>query len=190
MNEKDDSDRTCGGDGRCVAKGVLAGLIGGLVGTIAMTQFQNAWSLAQKELKERQGETGRTEEDQEENSSQEEKEDATMKAAGKVAGLAGYELSHEQKKKAGPVVHYSFGTLQGGLYGAVLDLAHCDGGLVAGLILGAALFVAADEIGVPAAGLSGKPSETPLSAHLYGLASHLVYGVSAEFSRKLVRGRM
>ena len=184
MTEADDSNSTSCASERCVGKELVAGLVGGLVGTIVMTQFQNAWSKASQELKASQGE------DEGQEQGGEEKEDATMKAAGKLAGLAGYELSHGQKKKSGPVIHYSFGTLQGGMYGMVLDLAHCDGGLVAGLIFGAALFVAADEIGVPAAGLSGKPSETPLSAHLYGLVSHLVYGVSAEFTRKFVHAKI
>jgi hypothetical protein len=46
-----------------------------------------------------------------------------MKAAGKLAEMIGPPLSHEQKKKLGPVVHYSFGTLQGGVYGAVAELS-------------------------------------------------------------------
>ena len=47
----------------------------------------------------------------------------------------------------------------------------------------------ADEIAVPALGLSRKPTEYPLSSRSawIGLASHLVYGVSTEAVRKGIR---
>lgn len=158
--------------------GLLSGMIGGLVGTIVMTQFQSAWSKAAQELKP----AGKREVPEDE-----EKEDATMKAAGKAGELLGRELSHEAKKKLGPVVHYGFGTLQGAVYGTVLEAAGDKGGLLAGLAFGAALFALADEIAVPALGLSGKPSESPLSTHLYALGAHLVYGLSTEVTRRGLR---
>jgi putative membrane protein len=172
------NERCAGGFG----KGMAAGLAAGLIGTIVMSSFQSAWGAASKALKDCKSGEGAKDEQQQQ-ASQNESEDATMKAAGKIASISGKELSHEQKKQLGPVVHYSFGTLQGGLYGTILELTGCRGGILAGLAFGAALFVAADEIGVPAAGLSGKPTESPLSSHLYGLAAHLVYGVSTEIAR-------
>lgn len=165
---------------RELGKGVLAGLVGGLIGTVVMTAFQNVWSKAAQALKSDQsGSQSKAE--------QSESEDTTMKAVGKIAALAGRQLSHEQKKTFGPLVHYSFGTLQGGAYGGVTELTGVDGGFVPGLLLGAALFAVADEIAVPALGLSGKPTEFPLSSHVYGLASHLVYGVSTEIARRGLR---
>lgn len=169
-------------------KGILAGLIGGLVGTIVMTQFQNAWSKASQAVKNKNSDQGSQEEQK--HQGEQESEDATMKAAGKVARLAGRQLSHEQKKNLGPVVHYSFGTLQGGVYGGVIESAGVSGGFLPGLIFGASLFAVADEIAVPALGFSGKPTESPLSSHLYGLASHLVYGISTEMVRRGVRSTL
>jgi hypothetical protein len=58
------------------------------------------------------------------------------------------------------------------------------GVILPALIFASALFTAADEIAVPALGLSGKPEEYPRASHLYGLASHLVYEVSTEMSRR------
>lgn len=165
------------------SKGLLAGMVGGLVGTIVMSGFQNAWSSASDKLNDdgkRRGRKASADQNQE-------KEDATMKAAGKIAKLAGRKLSHEQKKAAGPLVHYGFGTLQGAMYGTVTELAGVSGGFLPSLIFGAALFTVADEIAVPKLGLSGKPSETPVSGHLYGLASHLVYGLSTEIARRGLR---
>ena len=56
-----------------------------------------------------------------------------------------------------------------------------------GVSLGAALFVFADEIGVSALGLSGKPTAYPLNSHVYALTSHLVYGVTTEIARRGLR---
>lgn len=171
-------DANCGGFSW--SRGLLSGAIGGLVGTIVMTQFQIAWSKAGQELKpERRYNLPQ---------SDGEKEDATMKAAGKLAGLTGRELSHDEKKKLGPVVHYGFGTLQGAIYGTALEaIGERGGGLIAGLAFGAALFALADEVAVPYFDLGAKPSETPLNSHLYALGAHLVYGLTTEVARKGLR---
>jgi putative membrane protein len=170
------------------SKGLLAGMIGGLIGTIVMTQFQYAWTSVSKQLANGGG-NGTRQSGQSEQPKKE-KEDATMKAAGKIASIAGRELSHEQKKKLGPLVHYGFGTLQGAMYGAVTEMAGVPGGFLPSLVFGAALFTAADELAVPALGLSAKPSESPLSSHLYGLAAHVVYGLSTEMARRGLRAAL
>lgn len=159
---------------------MLAGLAGGLIGSFAMSQFQNGWSKAASALK-------KDSDTQPQNQSEQQSEDATMKTAGKIAEITGRQLSHEQKAKLGPVVHYSFGTLQGGIYGAVTELAGTRGGFVPGITFGAALFGLADELAVPALGLSGKPTEWPLSSHLYALVSHLVYGISTDAVQRGIR---
>lgn len=107
-----------------------------------------------------------------------------MKAAGKLAhNVLGRDLSKDEKKEAGPLVHYAFGTLSGAVYGLLgeyLPLARIGFGTA----FGAALFLLADELAVPALGLSGKATEAPLPSHLYALSSHLVYGASAEAVRR------
>jgi putative membrane protein len=57
----------------------------------------------------------------------------------------------------------------------------------AGLPFGAAFWLLADEVSVPLLGLSKGPTEYPVSTHVYALASHLVYGVTAEMSRRALR---
>ena len=57
----------------------------------------------------------------------------------------------------------------------------------AGIPFGAAFWLLADEISVPLLGLSKGPTEYPVSTHAYALASHLVYGVTAEMSRRALR---
>jgi uncharacterized membrane protein YagU involved in acid resistance len=68
-----------------------------------------------------------------------------------------------------------------------MEVAGNCGGMLAGLVFGAALFVLADEVAVPELGLSSKPSELPLPSHLHGFAAHLVYGISSGIPRPGVR---
>jgi putative membrane protein len=80
-------------------------------------------------------------------------------------------------------VHYAFGAVMGAVYGAVAEVAPPVKSL-AGLPYGAALFVGADEIALPAFGLSKKPTQYPPSRHLSGLGQHLVYGATVEPVRR------
>jgi putative membrane protein len=168
-------------------KGIVAGMAGGLAATVVMTQFQKAWSQLSENHQHKRSKK------RSEGSSRQhaEKEDATMKAAGKVALMTGDKLSHEQKKKAGPYVHYGFGTAMGALYGLAHEYvprpARSWPAIISGSGYGTALFVGADEVAVPALGLSKAPGDTPISSHIYGWLSHLVYGVTLEAVRKGVR---
>ena len=168
-------------------KGILSGLVGGLTATIAMTQFQNAWNKANKASQTLNSHDDKRAEPEKENAQD---EDATMKAAGKIACLAGVRLSHEARKKAGPVIHYAFGTAMGAAYGLAREAAPRQlrrSPLLSGVAFGGLLFLAADEFAVPALGLSGKPSQSPASRHLYGLVSHLVYGLTLESMQTIAR---
>ena len=111
-----------------------------------------------------------------------------MKTADRISeALQGRHLTRAEKKKAGPAVHYAFGAIMGAVYGASVEL-NPAGNALAGIPFGAILFAAADEVALPALGLSDKPAAYPLSTHLYGLVSHAVYGATTETVRRLVRG--
>jgi putative membrane protein len=62
--------------------------------------------------------------------------------------------------------------------------------LLSGVGLGGVLFLGADEIAVPAMGLSKKATEAPLSSHVYALVSHIVYGLTTGAVRKAVRAAL
>ncbi len=122
--------------------------------------------------------------------SSEEKEhqdDATVETAKVISrNIFGHELTESEKKPAGAAVHYAFGTATGGLYGAMAEVApQVTAG--AGIPFGAVFWAVADEAAVPALGLAKGPTAYPLSTHVYALASHLVYGLTAELSRRAVR---
>jgi hypothetical protein len=165
---------------------VVAGALAGLTAGWVMVQFQKGWGKLAEDTH------------QEENAPQhstlatsspssEENADATMKAAELIyKNLTGRKLSREVQAKAGPVMHYAFSTAVGAIYGAANEVSKVPRKGF-GAPFGAALFVVADEVAVPALKLSKKPQDYPLSTHLYGLASHLVYGTSTELLRRVFR---
>ena len=181
-----------------VWKGLAAGLIGGLVASWTMNRFQDVWS----KLSESNGQSAGTQDSQQsegQESSQgaqqaqagsEEQGDATVKAASAISeGIFEHKLTKGEKQIAGPAVHYAFGTVVGGFYGACAELAP-EVSAGAGLPFGAAFWLVADEGAVPLLGLSKGPTEYPLSVHAYALASHFVYGLTAEIVRRVVRAAL
>lgn len=158
-------------------KGLAAGLIGGLAATWVMTRLQNAISQMSESK-----ENGNEEKKKQENGG----ENATVKAAEAISGTVfDHELKKSEKEFAGNAVHYAFGTSMGALYGAAAEIAPVTSKGY-GLPFGTALFLAADEVAVPALGLSESPTEYPVSTHVYGLTSHLIYGVTADLVRRAV----
>jgi putative membrane protein len=179
-------------NGQDFVKGTVAGLIGGLVGSWTMNQFQAAWTRAAEGFEKPHGAQSMQPSagsQAAESSAQpsEVQDDATVKAAKAVSeGVFGHKLKDSEKKPAGAIVHYAFGSATGGLYGAAAELAPVvTTGL--GLPFGVAFWAVADEGVVPLLGLSKGPTEYPVSTHAYALASHLVYGLTTEMTRRAVR---
>lgn len=162
---------------------MASGAIGGLVASWTMNQFQKGWNKASRAIENQKNPQGETQERQ----SQADSEDATMRTAAWISeGVFHRELSKEQRKKLGPVVHYSFGTLTGALYGAVSELLpRARAG--EGVLFGTAVFAGADEVSLWALRLAGPPTRYPLSTHAQAWASHCVYGVATETVRKTIR---
>lgn len=173
-----------------ILKGIVAGLAGGFIASWTMNQFQAAWTRMSENnekphgaqsMQPSQGSTGDQGEDMKE------QDDATVETAKAISrGVFGHELQESEKKPAGAVVHYAFGTATGGLYGALAEVSP-QVTVGAGLPFGAAFWLIADEVSVPLLGLSKGPTEYPVSTHVYALASHLVYGMTAEVSRRALR---
>ena len=159
-------------------KGMAAGLAGGLAATAVMSQFQ---AISQR--------WKRPEPEEAPEHPQPDSEPATVKAAAALAHGAGLELSPRAKGPAGTAVHYAFGAANGVFYGA---LSEYTGRIQAGrgMAFGTGLWALADEVAVPAFGLSRPPGDFRLSTHLYALASHLVYGFTADAVWRAVRPRL
>lgn len=174
---------------RNVWKGVIAGAAAGLVATWAMTEFQQVWAKVSEEIKQQRRHEG-VHSPERGTGDQEQSDDATMKVADRIArSVLNRGLTREEKKKAGPVVHYAFGVMTGAVYGAMAEAsAIVTAGQ--GSVYASTVFVVGDEVAIPALKLSPPISESPLSSHLYGWVSHLVYGFTLERVRKSARSMM
>lgn len=181
-------------------KGMVAGLAAGFVASWTMNQFQAAWTRIQEGYEKPHGAQSLQPSDGPPASQQmpgasqaitgeppEEQDDATVKTAKAISeGIFGHKMTKSEKNPAGAVVHYAFGTVTGGFYGAMAEVApQVTAG--AGIPFGAVFWAVADETAVPLLGLAKGPTAYPLSTHVYSLASHLVYGVTAELGRRAVR---
>ena len=176
------------GNNKSVLKGLVAGLAGGLVASWTMNQFQAAWTrIAEGSEKPHGAQSMQPSEGSKGDQDTKEQDDATVETAKVISrNVFGHELQESEKKSAGAVVHYAFGTATGGLYGVLAEVSP-QVTMAAGLPFGAAFWLIADEITVPVLGLSKGPTEYPISTHAYALASHLVYGMTAELSRRALR---
>ncbi len=165
-------------------KGMLVGLIAGLVASWTMDRFQDVWIAVSPpdESKKKEDETDPSED------SGESQDDATVKAASVISeGLFEHKLTKAEKKIAGPAVHYAVGATSGIVYGIASEfLPEVTMGF--GLPYGTAFWLVVDEGAVPLLRLSKLPTAYPASIHIYALASHLVFGATAEGVRRLLRG--
>jgi len=147
--------------------GAAAGIVAGILASFAMDRFQAAVTALSPS-----GDSGSDE------------DPATVKAAEMVT-----DVPEADKPLAGQLVHYAVGTGLGLLYGL---LAEVKPGVTAGYgtAFGTGTAALLDEAAVPAAGLGAAPWKTDAATHLYGLASHLVFGLVAELTRSQVRATL
>lgn len=150
--------------------GLAAGVAAGLVASAAMAAFQ---AQAQKLLPDQGGDA----------------DPATLKAADAASEIVTCDpVPEPYREQAGQAVHYLVGGVLGGIYGVLAEYkpeASAGFGTAYGIATSALL----DEGVVPAAGLAPPPTETSLVTHMYGTASHLVFGWVLESVRTLIAGR-
>jgi putative membrane protein len=164
-------------------RGILAGIAGGLIASWVMNEFmagpgkvltqaaESPEELREAAQKQKTGEP-----------------DATMKTADAIAAkvTGGQHLTYEQEQKGGPIVHYAFGALVGGVYGALAEYSPLvRSGF--GTNFGTALFASADLLAVPTLRLGPSLSEQSKASLATPLAAHLVYGATTELVRRILR---
>lgn len=172
-------------------KGLFAGLAGGLVASFVMNQFQQLWTKLQESRKgarrhdDQGGQVQKSE--AQKRPEREQGESATQKAARKIfRTLLRREPDEQEKKRLGTLIHYGFGGATGAAYGAAVEIEPAVSA-GAGAPFGAAVWALADEVAVPAAGLSKFPTEYPLSVHAQSFVTHLVYGAMTDGVRRMLR---
>lgn len=155
-----------------LGKGILAGVVGGLVGSVALRAWMTAMSYRHK---------GTAAPDQ--------NGPAHQVAALVVRRVTGKPLTERQRFLGGEIVHYAFGAVNGGLYGGLAEYQPWTTA-GAGALFGTGVFLAADESSMPILRLIPPPwTETP-SAQLEHWAAHLVFGIMTELTRRGVRRKL
>jgi putative membrane protein len=179
----------------CLLSGVMAGCLGGFIATWIMNAAQTAAVQVADQLETQQAQTpqgartvavgegrgaGPLENAQEATV-------ATKRTATAVSrGLFGHELSDEERAVVAGVIPLAFGTLVGGIYGALTEyfpfvsVGH-------GTAYGTAVWLGAEELAMPGLKLSKPVRDMAWSAHATGLAGHLVYGFALDAARRMVR---
>lgn len=153
---------------RNLCKGLLAGAVGGLIASFAMSQFHSFFQKV-------------------ESSAQGNQEDSTVKTASAISQtIFHHELTQDEKKIAGPAVHYGFGSSVASFYGAAVEILPVfRAGW--GMPFGAAVWLGAHVITVPALGLSEPVTSSTPRREAVEFGAHLVYGAVVEGVRRLLR---
>jgi putative membrane protein len=145
---------------RSLAKGLLAGLIGGLAATAAK-------ALAERIYPPRiHGEP-------------EPPEVLAEK-------LAGHHLESATKTAASEAIHWGFGALAGAAYGALAEY-YPAATAKEGASFGLALATLTHETALPAMGLSAEPEEQTARERTSEMSTHVVFGLVTEVIRRNVR---
>ena len=167
-----------------MVKGAVAGAIGGLAGTWAMNHFQAWWSRT-VHGKEPMSAAGRH--DARDWQEFVEGQNANELAAQTVANHAlGRPLDRRELKVGATTIHFAFGAAMGALYGAFYEVSPTTREM-GGAAFGTAVWAAADEIAMPALGLSGPTTDDPPERHVHAFAAHIVFGVTTEIVRRGIR---
>jgi putative membrane protein len=166
--------------------GAVAGALGGVAGSGAMVLFNHL--IGGSENGERPHQHRRHAASPNDTDATISDEPATMQVASLVSeSVTGAPLSERGKRIGGPVIHYLFGAAVGALYGAAAEFRRTTTASD-GLSFGTAVWIAADELGLPLVGLAQVPTEYPPERHLAAFASHLVFGATTEVVRRGLRG--
>jgi putative membrane protein len=173
-----------------VPAGALAGVASGLVASFVMNHFQAAILKVKARLDGSRTEYAPARHGAQQQKAQDSREEpGTVIAAVVVTRMVfNRELRPEEKEPAGNLVHYLFGSAVGGLYGMIAEKQPAARAGY-GTLFGSAVWVAADQVMMPALGLAKRPRAYPPSTHLSTFLSHLVYGLTTELVLRVVRGR-
>jgi uncharacterized membrane protein YagU involved in acid resistance len=154
---------------RALAVSLVGGLLGGLVGAAAMSVAHTLVSRLQPPVPPAAAK----------------EDDSTVKVADALSRtFRRAPLAESAKPLAGSVVHYAFGATMGLAQGAVAGVTRLAG-FGGGVGFGAAVWLGAHVVTVPALGLAPSPRMQPPSKEGLELALHLLFGVCTEQVRRL-----
>ena len=179
------------GEGPNRWRGFVLGVLGGAVGTMAMGGYwKAATALTGQDPRAETRRDGPHALDSISLIGRHHAEDESSTAAlGRIlyAAVTGKApRSEETTATLSYLTHYGYGSLQGGLYGAVAggrgwrDLSD-------GVAFGTALWLLGDELAVSLLGLADGPGKYPLRQHLHRWGAHVTYGLTTAVTTKALR---
>jgi putative membrane protein len=145
---------------KSLAKGLLAGLIAGLAGTAAKILAERIFPPQPKHVP----------------ASQELNSSPTMSKSQEALA----------KARHSDAIRWGLGAAAGATYGAVAEF-YPEATSRQGASFGLALEAVTHEVTLPALGLAAEPQNQSAREHGSQITSYVVYGVTAELVRKLVR---
>lgn len=168
-----------------IAKGAVAGFLGGVIASWAMTQYAAIESRPvnvrrrERELvhagwqaaPEPSADAG----------------DPKVKAAEAVSRqLFDHPLTQTEQAVAAPAVHYGYGGAVGALYGGLSELMPTVK-IGLGIPYATLLWLGGAEIALPALGLAKSPTQISADKHASALATHFVYGLTLDVARRVIK---
>ena len=103
--------------------------------------------------------------------------------------IAGHPLSHLGQNVSMQAIHFVFGATTGAFYGAVAEFAPIVT-IGYGSAFGFIMQLFTHEALVPLAGLDVPPWQQPLREHASEFFTHVLFGVATEATRRAVRKRI
>ncbi len=179
-------------DSSDLLKGLLAGALGGVAGTVAMRLYwQAATALAGEDPRTLTSEDApHALDEMSVTGGQHTQEDESSTAAvGRIAyeAVTDEEPDDETIETLSQSVHWAFGLGTSALYGAVrgpVGPLDAEGGLV----FGTAVWALGDELMVPLLGLSKGPTAYPLTQHAHRFGAHLAFGLATAAATQALLG--
>jgi putative membrane protein len=95
-------------------------------------------------------------------------------------------LSEKEEEVSVRAIHWSFGALVGGVYGAVAEYQPAVTGRL-GANFGLTLCGMTHASTLPLMGLTERPEDQPMREHASEVVTHAIYGIATELGRRLVR---
>ena len=147
-------------DARSLTKGILAGIVAGLAATAAKSLVEKVYPP---------------------HTHGEPKPSEIM-----AERIAGHQLAPFQKEVASDTLHWAFGATAGAAYGALAEYYPAASSRD-GINFGMTLMALTQETTLPAMGLAPAPADQTTRQKTSEIASHIIFGLVAETTRRLVR---
>jgi hypothetical protein len=173
-----------------VTHSLLAGVAGGIAGTVAMDFVNALWTSARRRPRPAEEsffhQGGRPDVEKAKQagySSGDRGAIATGELAARITEpVLGRSLTPAERHRGGQIAHYAYGALLGASYGlAAPHVPALRAGF--GTMYGLSAWIAGVALALPKLGLMQPPWKFTLNQHVFGAASHLVYGSVLECTR-------